>query len=195
MICGTKGIYCTACGCPKKDHKILKYEENVTQVEELVQNAENLCQAYEEENKFIIESAAKFDYFTKNNAIIVTDNSFKKSLEHLLENEESLSKVGSKNEAVIKGLRKALKEYEEKKKFLDDAKKSNTLESSVVPTTEIFKMMDELYKLKHFGEQIKELVIESKKFEDKQRARKERQIVHTLTTSELIRKFSGLFHI
>ncbi len=106
--------------CVKDDKintKITTKESPKREAERMVREIQEKCTKLENEKQLITKTTAKFAHFLNTNAIAPYNDSFEEYLMHLIENEKSLSKHGSKNGDVIKGLRKMLDSYKEEKKF------------------------------------------------------------------------------
>ena len=73
-------------------------------------------------------------------------------LEQAIENEKSLIINNGKDRNTLKNLERMVQEYEQIKKILEDNKGANSISCD-----EVFRIIDRLYKLKHYGDKIKEM--------------------------------------
>ena len=142
---------------------------------QIIQSLEQRANEYRYEQDQITKATAKFAHFLKNNAIAAYNDSFKDYLEHLIENEKTLSKHGSNNKDIIDGLQKMLKAYEKEKEILENAMKSS-LPSGDVKSEDVFKAIEELYNLKITGKKIEEFYKKQKIARQKENF-EERQVI------------------
>jgi len=90
------------------------------EADKMVKKIEERIVKLNNQKDFITKTTAKFANFLKTNAITPYNDSFEEYLKHLIENEKSLSKHGSKNEEVINGLHQMLASYKEEKAILEN---------------------------------------------------------------------------
>jgi hypothetical protein len=204
---------CRMCGCSYKIHVHVCYESKVVERQEVddrmkdkIKTKEDAKQQAEDlivklrkrfddlkaEEETITKVTANFAHFLKNNAIAPYNDSFKEYLEHLIENEKVLSKDGSKNKEVIKGLEDMLSAYEKEKQILDSAMASTASGHSSVTPEVIKDSIQQLFGLPFSGKQIRE----SHEAQTKARASEnftERQVIHKIKkkTSVLSKIFGG----
>jgi hypothetical protein len=139
---------------------IKSLEDERKKSESIIDDIHDRCEDLNDEREFITKCTAKFSHYLANNAIVPYDDSFKSYMEHLIENEKSLSKNGLDNREIIEGLKKTLNEYEFEKNYLVDAQKYT---ETVVSTLEIVQLIKKLENLTLCGNDI----IAAQKAQDK----------------------------
>jgi hypothetical protein len=160
-LLGTK--YCSKCGCPEKEHKIVNYdsfvvlkenpdlkamlkifEDTLSDAEKSMKTFEEMGKFYELEKQVILQSTAIFANFLQKNAIVPLKDYFKEKLEQRI-TDAQLQKASDKE---VDNLRKTLQAYEaqvESNKSLD------------VSTKDVLKTKQGLCSLKLYGEKIKQI--------------------------------------
>jgi hypothetical protein len=201
----TEGL-CRECGCDYRKHMHIYYSQEVVEAQvvdpsiqeklDLLKDAvknqksakkqakhmtkflEDRRQALRQEQEIITRITAEFAAFLKNYAILPFNDSFENYVQHLLKNEEDLSKNGSQNKEVIEGLNHMLTEYKERLHVLKEAMGSPRADQGVLITPEkIEEYIQELYRLEMYGEKIR-LSFEAQSGVKNEVEAKERQILH-----------------
>jgi GTPase SAR1 family protein len=133
--------------------KIDNIEDAQKERQKTITYLSNECTELNSEKEIIINITAKFANFLKNNAIVPFNDSFKDYLEHLIENEKTLTQKGSKNKENIENLEKMVAAYDEQKRILDNAFRTN-VSLSQITTEDVFEMIKLLRSLPHCGPMI-----------------------------------------
>ncbi|KAJ8966649.1 hypothetical protein NQ314_003416 [Rhamnusium bicolor] len=182
---------CTRCECDFSVHMHIYYmtktkeireidpnvQKNVDNKGKVIENANKLIEdiikrkmEFEKEHDVIVKSCAQFAHFLQNNAITPFNDSYKDYINYLIIRENSLGVLC--NKAVVQHLEKLIRKYEEEKKSFDEALKiqKELGETDLVTPQKIQETVQELYKLKHNGKNIKELCECQKKSRNKEHA-------------------------
>ncbi|RZC34101.1 uncharacterized protein BDFB_010065 [Asbolus verrucosus] len=180
------GRNCTQCTCDFSVHMHVYYmtktvddkivdevvKNNIHQKEAAVCEAQRLIREIdrrkselEQERDVIIKSTAQFAHFLQHNAITPFNDSYKTYIEYLITREKSLGRHG--DQGAINNLEQLLRQYEEVKAAFDSSLKSsnqhgvNMLTSKVTPQS-VITAIHNLYKLRHNGKKIHELLKKQK---------------------------------
>ncbi|CAG9817267.1 unnamed protein product, partial [Phaedon cochleariae] len=166
---------CKECGCDYRVHQHIYYttevkdiqevdhnvEKNINDKTKMVEEAEKLIKSIttkkeelDTEHHIIVTTCARFAHFLQSNAITPFNDSYKEYIEYLINREQSMGKFC--DTVTVENLRKLLREYLETKKAFDEALKLGPSGSAVTPR-EINASIQELFKLKHNGKNIKDL--------------------------------------
>ncbi|XP_044271283.1 uncharacterized protein LOC123015565 [Tribolium madens] len=158
-----------------KDGKIVDdvVKNNINQKEEALRERQRLIgeidrrkRELEEEREAIIKSTAQFAHFLQHNAISPFNDSYKGYIEYLISREKSLGRSGDPE--VVHHLEQLLQRYVELKSAFDQSLQLsqqhglNTIVSSAVTAQSVMNTVSQLYKLKHNGKKIHELLKKQK---------------------------------
>jgi GTPase SAR1 family protein len=167
---------CTECGCSWKNHMLVTYRNESVEVEVIDENVqkeiaektsanekvaifknqcEQLIKELNNEQKILVNYMAKFASFLKKNAISPYNDELLKYLDHLIREEEGKKSAGANNQDVIKRLFEMKSKYEEEKRAFLEAKTDDTLN---IDSAEVKKSINELFKLKHNGNQLEKII-------------------------------------
>ncbi|RUS20586.1 hypothetical protein BC937DRAFT_94878 [Endogone sp. FLAS-F59071] len=139
-------------------NQIQSKQEAKEKAESMVKELDQRCEQLKKEQVVITKTCAKFGHFLKHNAITPYNDSLKEYLDHLIQVQKSLNESGSKNKETIIGLEKMKESYVQELKILDKVMSPNLEIPQPITPTSISEMVDDLYNLKIYGPNIKELV-------------------------------------
>nr|XP_008197555.1 PREDICTED: uncharacterized protein LOC659539 isoform X2 [Tribolium castaneum] len=181
------GRMCKKCTCDFSVHMHVYYltktiddkvvdsvvKDNINQKEQALREGQRLIgeidrrkRELEEEREAIIKSTAQFAHFLQHNAIAPFNDSYKGYIEYLISREKSLGRSGDPE--VVHHLEQLLQRYSELKSAFDRSLELsqqhglNTVISSAVTAQSVMNTIHQLYKLKHNGKKIHELLKKQK---------------------------------
>ncbi|KAL3278778.1 hypothetical protein HHI36_016303 [Cryptolaemus montrouzieri] len=130
-------------------------EELKRQKEQIISEMRKMMKELEDEHKAIIRHFAQFANFLQQNAITPYNDVYRQYIEFLIDRENSNGEAADK--ITIAYLKKCQEEYDEAMKLFENA--LNMKNQSVCNLTPelVQKSVNELFKLKHTGDKIKEL--------------------------------------
>jgi GTP-binding protein EngB required for normal cell division len=147
-------------------NNIHRKEEALQESQRLMREIDRRKEELEGERKIIIESTAQFAHFLQHNAISPFNDSYKAYIEYLITREKTLGRNGDLE--MINSLEQLLKQYTEIKAAFDTSLQVNeqlglnTATNPAVTAQTVIKTIHQLYKLKHNGKKIHEMIKKQK---------------------------------
>ena len=125
---------------------------------EALEQLQNTIEQLEGEREIIMSSAAKFAAFMMKTALIAYNDAFNEYLDQLIEDEKSKPDC-------IRDLKRVTKLKEDKEKYAqqiniikDALKLKQQNKDTNIEAKDIYELRDQLYKLPHFGSNIKDMI-------------------------------------
>lgn len=123
--------------------------------EAVIAQLKQLIQDYTDEHKFVETTAAEFGCFLKHNAILPYSDARIEYIDHLIKEERAKAQV-SNDDAVLQSMVSAKQMYLEEFRIIDQAIGSG-VNAKILDPKNVAKVEAELYKLKHFGQTLKQV--------------------------------------
>lgn len=167
---------CTECGCYYADHMHVFYKtepefitvidvgvkgnldregDRLKAIEEFVAKAKKLIAQFENEKKKIMEASAAFAHFLEKNAIVAYNDTFEAYMEMMIENETIIRSSTGKPGPSLSSYRTMLSNYREEKKIFEHAREGLDKIRRSVDAKDIPEMVNSLFKMPQFGENLK----------------------------------------
>ncbi len=157
--------------------------------EDLLRQLRQVREDYERERQMIVKASAKFALFLKNNAIATYNDSYKDYLNEQIEEAKKSDKSEAEVSQAVHNLKKILEDYEREKVILENAIAEGIQEGTDVSLEHINTLIEQLYKLKVTGSEIKKLHEEGK---SKQGVEVKREVEHVVEPSRSKRFLKAL---
>lgn len=123
--------------------------------ETVIAQLKKLIKEYEDEHLFVEKAAAEFGCFLKHNAILPYSDARIEYIDHLLKEERSKAQISGDN-SIVQSMEAAKRMYLEEFKIIDQAIGSGR-NVQILDPQNVARVEAELYKLKHFGQTLKQV--------------------------------------